>query len=243
MNLLSPQEREQYIAAIKKEIKNKKLTNSDIVICPPYLHLEGFKKTISKKIKLGSQNVFWEPKGSFTGEVSPQMLQNFGCEYAIIGHSERRRYFCENNAEINMKVKAALKFGLKPIICVGETKLEKDSGQTLGVISRQVKEALADIARAKSGQITIAYEPVWAVGSDAVPTAHEIMEARVLIKKILVGMFGKKYASETRILYGGSVNSRTAREVCVEPEMDGALIGRESLLPHEFLKIASIISE
>jgi len=242
MNLLSPQEREQYISSLKKEIKGKKLAETEVVICPPSIHLDGFRKAISQNVKLGAQNVFWEPKGSFTGEISPLMLKNFGCDYVIVGHSERRRYFCENNSEVNLKINAALKSGLRPIICVGETKLEKDTNQTLSVITKQVKEALADVGRTKTGQLIIAYEPVWAVGSDKVPSANDVMEAKVLVKKILVDLFGKKYAEAVKIIYGGSVSAKTARDVCVEPGMDGALIGRESLTPHEFLKIAEIIN-
>jgi triosephosphate isomerase len=124
---------------------------------------------------------------------------------------------------------------------VGETKVEKDNHETLRVVTRQVGEALANINRTKAEQITVAYEPVWAVGSDNVPTTHEVMEAKVLIRKILVDLFGKKYAEQVRILYGGSVNAKTVQQVCVEAGMDGALIGRESLMPHEFVKIATIV--
>jgi len=242
MNILSPLEREQYFKLFKKESTGKKLSRTGIVLCPPAIHLEAFGKLKSKKTSVGAQNMFWERSGSYTGEISPAMIKNLGAEYVILGHSERRKYFCEKNDEVNLKVAAALRNGLIPIICVGETRTEKAGGQTLRVISKQTKEALAGINRVKAEQIIIAYEPVWAVGSDTVPTAHEIMEAKVLIRKILVNLFDKKYANLARILYGGSVNAKTAREVCVEPGMDGALIGRESLAPYEFIKIAEIIN-
>jgi triosephosphate isomerase (TIM) len=138
---------------------------------------------------------------------------------------------------------SALKFGLKPILCIGETKIEKATHQMLGVITRQLKKALYGISRVKSENIIITYEPVWAVGTDITPTAHEIMEAKVLIRKMLVEIFGKKYAEQVPILYGGSVNSRTVRGLCNDPGMDGVLVGRESLVPHEFLKIAEIINK
>lgn len=243
MNLLSPQERDRYLVWLDKELKKRKFKNSEIVLCPPFTHLEAFKNWKSKKIKIGAQDMFPEEKGSYTGEISPVMLKNFGCEYVIIGHSERKRYFSEGNHEINLKLISALKNGLKPILCVGESRVEKENHETKKVITKQVKEALANIRRAKAEQISVAYEPIWAVGSDIVPTANEIMEARLLIRKILVEMFGKKYAEMVRILYGGSVSAKTVGQVCVEAGMEGALIGRESLLPHEFIKIAEIIDE
>jgi len=241
MNLLSPEEREKYLVWMDKELKNKKFKNSEIVLCPPFVHLEAFKKWNNKKCKLGAQNMFSENKGSYTGEISPMMLKNFGCEYVIIGHSERKRYFSENNHEINLKIISALKNSLKPILCVGETKVEKENHETLKIIGRQVREALVNVSRTKAEQIAITYEPVWAVGSDNVPSANEIMGAKLLIKKILVEMFGKKYANMVRIIYGGSVSPIFVKQVCVDPEMDGALIGRESLEPHGFVKVAEIL--
>lgn len=243
MNILSSQEREHYFDLLKKAIRGRKFKGMEIVLCPPYLHLENFSKIINSEIKLGAQNVFWEPKGSFTGEISPVMLKNFGCEYVILGHSERKKYFCETDEEISYKINAALKAGLRPILCVGETRLEKETNETLRVVTKQVRGALKNVGRTKAEQLIITYEPVWAVGSDKIPTPHEIMEAKVLIRKILVEFFGKKHANTVRIIYGGSVSSKTAKEVCLEPGMDGALIGRESLTPHEFIKIAEIINE
>jgi len=243
MNLLSREEREKYFDIFEKELSGKIFNNTEIVLCPPTIHLEAFKYWKNKKLAIGAQNVFSEDKGSYTGEISPIMLKNFGCEYVIVGHSERRRYFSESNEEINLKTIFALKKSLIPILCVGETKIEKENHATLQIIAKQVKEGLKDISRAKAEKIVIAYEPVWAVGSDEVPTSNEIMEAKVLIRKILVELFGKKYAEKVRILYGGSVNSRTVRQVSVEPGMDGVLVGRESLNPHEFLKIVEIISK
>ncbi len=242
MNILSPLERDRYLDLVKKELLGKKLTKTEIVLCPPCIHIESFKESFGEKIKIGSQNIFWEMEGSFTGEISPAMVKNYGGEYVIIGHSERRKYFCENNEEINLKIGAALKANLRPIVCVGETKVEKDANRTMEVLSCQVKEALFEVSRTKIGQIAIAYEPIWAVGTDVIPTSNEIMEAKLLIRKILIETFDKKYAESVKIIYGGSVNSKTAREVCIDPEMDGVLIGRESLIPFEFIKIAQIIN-
>lgn len=242
MNVLSPLERDRYLDLMKKELSGKELSKTEIILCPPYVHLESFKKGIGEKIKIGSQNIFWEKEGPFTGEISPAMVKNYGGEYVIIGHSERRKYFCETDEEINLKIKAALKASLRPIVCVGETKLEKDANQTMKVLSCQVKEALFGINRTKIEQVAIVYEPIWAVGTDVVPTSNEIMEAKLLIRKILIETFDKRYSEGVRIIYGGSVNSKTVREVCIEPGMDGVLIGRESLTPFEFIKIAEIIN-
>ncbi len=242
MNILSPDERDRYLAWLKKELAGKKNNDSEIILCPPFVHMEAFKKWNNKKIHLGAQNMFSETKGSYTGEISPVMLKNLGCEYVILGHSERRRYFGESNGSINLKIASALKNGLKPILCVGETREEKENERTLGVITNQVKEALLGVKRAKAEQIILAYEPVWAIGGEKVPTANEIMEAKLLIRKILVDLFGKKYADLVPIIYGGNVNIKTVAGVCVDSGMDGVLIGRESLQPHEFVKIADIIN-
>ncbi len=242
MNILSKTERDQYLELFQKELAGKKIKNCEIVLCPPAIHLEGFEKAKIKKTKIGAQNMFWEEKGSYTGEISPLMLKNFGCEYVIVGHSERRRYFCERDEEINFKIISALKNRLMPIICVGESKVEKDSGQTLKIISQQVKNALEKISRTKAENIIIAYEPIWSVGTDVIPTENEIMEAKVLIRKILSGLFGVKYAEKVKIIYGGSVSSLNVDQVCLKPGLDGVLVGRESLTPHEFIKIAEIIN-
>ena len=242
MNLLSPQERERYLEFLSKELQGKKLKNTEIVVCPPFVHIESFVKSVGKKVRIGSQNIFWEEKGAYTGETSPVMLKNIKAQYAIIGHSERRRYFGETNETINLKLKSALRAGLTPIFCVGETKEEKGMDMTMDVIVRQIQEGLKDISRVLIEKIVIVYEPVWAVGSDVIPTSNEIMGAKLLIRKILTEKYGAKYVEKIRVIYGGSVNAKWAKQVCVDPEMDGVLVGRESLVPHEFVKIASIIN-
>ncbi len=243
MNILSPAQQEQYLNLFKKELTGKKINNCELILCPPAIHLPGFQKAKIKKIILGAQNMFWEEKGSYTGEISPSMLKNFGCAYAILGHSERRRYFCERDEEVNLKVISALKNGLKPILCVGESKSEKENNQTLSVITRQVKSALEKVSRAKAENLVVAYEPIWSVGTDEIPKSNEVMEARVLIFKILTGLFGTKYAEKVKIIYGGSVSASTAKQTCLDPGMDGVLIGRESLVPYEFIKISGIIND
>jgi triosephosphate isomerase (TIM) len=244
MNLLTVAERDRYFESFKKELKGKKLSQSAVVLCPPAVHVEAFaKKLKTNSVSIGAQNIFWEERGSYTGEISAAMVKNFGAEFIIAGHSERRRYFGETNAQINAKMKSALKSGLSVILCVGETKEEKAQGKTSDVIVQQIRECLADIPVTKMSKVVIAYEPVWAVGSDVVPASNEIMQAKILIKKTLMVLHSIDCAEKVLILYGGSVKAKTAQQVCVQPEMDGALIGRESLIPREFIEIAEIIDK
>lgn len=243
MHLLGLLERERYLSSLKKELQGRKIKKVEMVLCPPFVHLEAFRKAVSKKIKIGAQNMFWERSGSYTGEISPAMLKNLGAEYVILGHSERRRYFCEKDDEISLKLLSALKYGLKPILCVGEDKEER--GGTAASIVKKLDKCLEHINRVKIENIIICYEPVWAISSntpDHLPTSDEIMSGRLLVKKFLVGKYGAKTAAKVKIIYGGSVSALNAKEVCLEAGMDGVLVGKESLVPHEFVKIAEIIS-
>ena len=244
MNLLSALERDRYFNNFKQEAAGKRIKNAKIVICPPAVHLEAFQELKRKNVFLGAQNIFWERSGSFTGEVSPGMVKNLGADFVILGHSERRRYFCENNQEINLKIGAALKNGLKPILCVGENEEQKENG--ILAIVEQLDGCLRKISRVKIEDIIICYEPVWAISSnnpDHLPTTNEIMSARLLIKKFLVEKYGVKIAEKTNIIYGGSVDAKNVGEVCLDPGIDGVLVGKESLTPYEFIKIAKIIDQ
>jgi triosephosphate isomerase (TIM) len=244
MNLLSPLERERYMALLDKELERSIFKNTTVVICPPAIHLEVFGNRYKKNrnVKIGVQNIFWETKGSYTGEISVSMVKAVGGEYAIVGHSERRLYFSETDDIINQKIKICLKNGLVPILCIGENKMEKQMGRMKNVIARQLQEATRNISRMSAEKIIFAYEPVWAVGTDKTPNSNEIMEARLLVRKILSEKYGMKFAMKSPIIYGGSVNSIIVDEVCISSGMDGALIGRESLVPHEFVKIATLIN-
>ena len=242
MNLLTLAERERYIESFKKELKNKNLANSQIVLCPPAVHIEQFSKSLkTKNVSIGAQNIFSEERGSYTGEISAPMTKSVGAKYVIIGHSERKKYFFENNQTANAKIKIALKSGLVPVFCVGETKEERLSGNAADVIMRQMTEGLADISSAKIQSVVIVYEPIWAVGSDETPTGNEILEAKILIRKLFSHAYGPEVANKIKILYGGSVKAKTVDQVCLEPGMDGVLVGRESLIPSEFLKIAETL--
>lgn len=244
MNLLSPSERERYFKSFKNELKGKVFKKAEIVLCPPSIHLESFVENLKNKtVKIGAQDMFWESEGSYTGEVSPEMVKASGAEFIIIGHSERRKYFGETNETVNLKIKVALKKGLTPIVCIGETKEEKDMEITMDVIIQQIQDGLRDINRTQVGRIIFVYEPIWAVGSDIVPSSNEIMGARLLIKKILTEKYGSKYIEKIRIIYGGSVKPKSVNQVCVEPGMDGVLVGRESLVPLELIKIAELVNK
>ena len=242
MNILTIAERDRYFEAFKKELKAAKLANASIVLCAAAVHLESFaKKLKTKAVAIGAQNIFWEEKGSYTGEISAAMVANLGAEYVIIGHSERRRYFGETSVEANLKIKAALKNKLTPIYCVGETKEEKDNGMAAETIIEQVTEGFAGLSDTKAASVIIAYEPVWAVGSDALPTSNEILEIKILIKKIFADMYRLSVAEKIRVLYGGSVKAEAVAQVCLEPGLDGVLVGRESLVPRDFFKIVKVI--
>lgn len=241
MNILSPHEREKYFSDFEAELKKNDVSDISLVLCPPFIHLEAFKKRLGESLMIGAQDVFCEDKGAYTGEISPKMLKNFGAEHVIVGHSERRKYFGENGKLINAKMEAALKSGLKPILCVGETLAEKNANQIMKVLTVQLREAFHDISKMRAGNVIIAYEPIWSVGTDKVPGGNEIMEAKVIIRKILFSIFDRKIAESIPVIYGGSVSSFTAKQVIIDGAMDGALVGRESLIPKEFLKIASLI--
>jgi triosephosphate isomerase len=243
MNLVSSVELERYFTAFKNEIKGKKFAKAGIVICPPFVHLKDFVREIkSKQVAIGVQNVFCEKCGSYTGEISPAMAKNIGAEYAIVGHSERRKYFGETNELINLKIKSLIKERMTAIFCFGETLEERGEGLTSQIITSQVLEGLEGVSSAGLEKIIFAYEPVWAVGTDAIPTSNGIMEVKILIRKILAEKYGMKFSQKAVILYGGSVKSKTINQVCLDPGMDGVLVGRESLDPHEFLKIAEILN-
>ena len=243
MNPVSPVEMERYLDLLEKEIKGKSYEKTEIVICPPPVYFRQFLERKFKNVKLGAQNVFWEYQGAYTGEISAGMVKSSGAEYSIVGHSERRKYFGENEETINLKLKAILKSGLSAVLCVGESGEERKSGQTAPVLKKQLGKSLSGIGVGKTEYITIAYEPIWAVGTDKIPSSDEILEAKIVIKKILIELYSKKAVEKIRILYGGSVKAYSVNQVCIDPAMDGGLVGRESLVPYELIKIAKIIEE
>ena len=242
MNIVTPGERELYFRNFRKE--KKKLAGVEVVLCPPAIHLESFSRDLRRKdIFFGAQNIFWEKKGSFTGEISAEMAKGIGASYVIAGHSERKKYFGETDEAVNLKIKSIIKAGIQAVFCLGEKGGERERDMTKKIISQQIEKGLEGISRVNLARVIFVYEPVWAVGTDKVPTADEILEVKILMRKILTEKYGHKYAQSARILYGGSVNSRTVHETCIGPGMDGVLVGRGALIPAEFLKIAEAISK
>jgi len=188
-------------------------------------------------IRLGAQDMFWEDKGAFTGEISAPMLAEF-CQYVILGHSERRTYFGETNETVNRKMRAALTHGLIPLVCVGETLEENEAGRAAGVVSRQAHEALAGIDILDANKIVIAYEPVWAIGTGRAATPEEVNTLiRNVIRSTLSGLFGEEVAQCVRVLYGGSLDPDNAAQFFRQPEIDGALVGGASLRACSFVEI------
>lgn len=241
MNPASLKDTENIISTINQSINNIKKT--DVVLCPPILFLGNLKNKkfkISKKISLGAQNMFFGDTGAFTGEASAKMLGNFGINYSILGHSERRE-MGENNDLINKKVKSALSFKITPILCVGEKDRDADH-EYLNFIKAQVEECLVGISKGSLAKIVIAYEPVWAIGASATreATPEEFREIRIFIKKILSDKFGAKSVEALRIIYGGSVHPENTMSFLKEGHSDGFLVGRDSLNPKKFLNIINI---
>ncbi len=221
---------------ITDKVKAKKRT-CEFVVCPPFTLLNLVKKGLrGSKIALGAQDCHWAEKGAHTGDISPAMLHDLGCEYVILGHSERRADHKESSALIGKKVEAAHSFGLKTIVCVGETLDQRESGKTIDVCSKQVRESLPE--GVKAANTVIAYEPVWAIGTGKTPTPQEVEEVHAAIRGVLTKKLGKSEADKMRILYGGSVKPSNAKEMLSLEDVDGALIGGASLKADDFIAIS-----
>ena len=210
-------------------------------VCPPFISLEAVRKIIEgSSIKLGAQNLYSEEKGAYTGEISPLMLADT-CEFVIIGHSERRQYFGETGKVVNNKIQAALRVGLKPILCVGEKLEENEAGRTEKVIVEQLRSSLSGIGAVDD--LIIAYEPIWAIGTGRAATSKQANETISFIRHNVAKLYDEDIAQRMRILYGGSVNAANAAEFLSQPEIDGALVGGASLKASEFISIVNQASE
>lgn len=210
----------------------------EIVIAPPFTALSAAGDVIKNSaIKLSAQNIFWEEKGAYTGEISPLMLKEIGCGYCIIGHSERRQYFGETDETVNKKIKAALKHDIMPIFCIGEILKEREENRTMDVIDRQLKGGLKDLSESDISRIVIAYEPVWAIGTGKTATPQQAQEAHRFIRDFIRKKAGYKAADGIRILYGGSVTPENIKDLMAQDDIDGALVGGASLKPDSFAAI------
>ncbi len=216
----------------------------DIVLCPPFTALQPVSLMLKgSPLRLGAQNLHWEPKGAFTGEVSGEMLAELGCEYVIIGHSERRTFFGETDDTIRKKLAAAIRANLRPIVCVGETLAEREAGKTLSVLTRQLGGALNGIDRGGLKHLTLAYEPVWAIGTGRIASPDQVAEAHHALRETLTSLCGVEVSKGVRIQYGGSVTPENAESLMSIKDVQGALVGGASLKAETFLAILAAASK
>lgn len=213
---------------------------TEVVLCPPFVNLTAVAAVIANTpVKLGAQNMYWEEKGAFTGEVSAAMLKSAGCQYVILGHSERRQYFGETDATVNKKIKRALAGGLIPIVCVGETIDQRNAGDTEKVVGDQVKGCFAEIGAEEAQTLVVAYEPVWAIGTGVTATTEQAQEVHRFIRSLLASLYTDTVAQAIRIQYGGSMKPENAGQLLSQADIDGGLIGGASLDAASFIKIVT----
>lgn len=215
----------------------------ETIICPSFLSLQPVSLQINhRQMKLGAQDCYWRDEGSFTGEVSATQLRGL-TQFVIVGHSERRYVFGEDDRDIRFKVQAAIRNGINPILCVGETEMERNDGDTEHVLCDQVASGLMNISSDQLSQVLIAYEPVWAIGANLPATDKNIVEAVTIVRKQIEHMFGKKAASQVPILYGGAINSENGKQILALKGVDGLLMGRSSLIAPEFVDLVNAAAE
>jgi len=228
-------------AGLVKELSD--VDTVDVAVCPPFVYLQSVAAALSaSNIALGSQNVYFEEKGAFTGEISCQMLKDASCTYAIIGHSERRHVMGETDAMINQKISAAIRSGLLPIFCVGELLEEREAGRTNEVVAEQVKKGLAGLCAERVQAVTIAYEPVWAIGTGLTATPEQAQEVHAMIRGLLSELYGEDVAQSIRIQYGGSAKPANTAELMAQPDVDGLLVGGASLKVEDFAAMVKTVA-
>jgi triosephosphate isomerase len=226
------------LAKAVEKLEKEKTSDALVIIAPPFTHLSRVKELIGG-VKLAAQNCASEEAGAFTGEVSPDMLRSVGVEYVILGHSERRAYYGEDDELLNKKTKLALAKGLRPIFCCGEVLEEREAGKLFDVIKEQLSVGLKDLTREEMANVVIAYEPVWAIGTGVVASPEQAQEMHKFIRDLLAGLFDKEVAENMTILYGGSCKPSNAAELFANPDVDGGLIGGASLKAEDFLAIVN----
>ncbi|NNF99882.1 MAG: triose-phosphate isomerase [Desulfobacteraceae bacterium] len=210
----------------------------ETMIAPTFTALSEVAEAIGgSQIRLGAQNLHWETHGAFTGEISGDMLTAAGCQYVIIGHSERRQYFGDTDEIVNKKVTAALSAGLNPILCIGETETQREADETFNILDKQVQKGLEDLSENDLNTLVIAYEPVWAIGTGKTATTEQAQEVHLFVRSLIDKKFGKALAQSLRILYGGSVKPSNVKELMGMPDLDGALVGGASLDPETFSQL------
>jgi len=230
------------VMELKEQVRD--IDDVEIGVCPPFVCLTEVHKVLKgTHIGLGAQNMYWEPKGAYTGEISAEMLLTSGCKYVILGHSERRMYFGETNETVNKKVKAALLAGLIPIMCVGETLEQRQAGITEQIVDDHVTGGLKDLSGGEVRGMVLAYEPVWAIGTGLTATPEQAQEVHRLIRERLADLFGAEVAEDLRIQYGGSVKPENAGDLFAQEDIDGGLIGGASLKAESFAAIVKSASK
>ena len=223
---------------VKQEVKEKGKRSCEFLICPPFTLLMAAKKAVKgSRVMVGAQDCHYTASGAHTGDVSPYMVKDLGCQYVIVGHSERRIDHHETNDLISKKAAEAIKAGLKVIICIGETEAERDAGKTIAVCTKQIMESVPETSNAQN--TVIAYEPVWAIGTGRTPTTAEVEETHAAIRKVVAKRLGRANANKMRILYGGSMKPANAKDLLALPDVDGGLIGGASLKVADFMAIAA----
>ena len=225
------------VEELKPLVENAKC---DVVVCPTFVCLDAVIKAVKgTNIKVGAQNVYFEEKGAFTGEVSPGMLEKMGVDYVVIGHSERRQYFNETDESVNKKLKAAFSHNLLPILCVGESLEQRETNVTEKIVENQVKSDLANLTATQVETLVIAYEPIWAIGTGKTATDEQANAVNAFIRKTVAGLYGQAVADKTRIQYGGSVKPSTIKAQMNKSDIDGALVGGASLVASDFAAIVN----
>lgn len=228
------------LTALKEKLPPQNLSGREVIVAPPFTSLEMAAQLLTgSAIRLAAQNLYWEPQGAFTGEVSGPMLKELGCSHVIIGHSERRQYFGETDEQVARKVQAAQKHGIVPIICVGETLTERENGSTEAVITRQVRAALHEQDKTALASLVIAYEPVWAIGTGLTATPTQAQEVHAVVRRLLADLSDARTAEAVRLLYGGSVKPDSIDGLMAQKDIDGALVGGASLQADSFARIVS----
>jgi triosephosphate isomerase len=234
---MNPQTAEEALRLVKGILAQRLSKNIELIIAPPFVYLDLVKKNCGKEIKLAAQNISWAERGAYTGEISSLMVKNLGCNYVIIGHSERRYKMGETDEMINLKLKAAFKAGLVPVLAIGEKESNDDINK---VLTQQIKSALEGIGVSEIGRLIIVYEPVWAIstsGTGMVDTPDHALSAALLIRKIMGNLYGSEWATGFPVLYGGSVTSENAYDFIAQSGISGALVGGASLELQDFIKI------
>ncbi len=227
----------EMVKALKES--SQELSEAELVVIPPFTALKEISKVIAgSAVQLGAQNMFWEEKGAFTGEISAPMLKDAGCRFVVIGHSERRQYFGETNETVNKKIKAALTLDLLPIMCIGESLEEREKEKTIEKVGSQINSGLDGMGQVEMSRIIIAYEPIWAIGTGVTATPVQAEEVHAFIRERLAEIYGNDTASCAIILYGGSVKPANTYELLIEKNINGALVGGASLEADSFTQIA-----